>query len=90
VFFNSGDEPVEVTVPDERHGAQWDAVVDTAGERTDERPLDAGETFALEPRSMIVLREVDGTDTPTDDSVEASLRIRTETPAPAPKPETTT
>ncbi|WP_067202325.1 glycogen debranching protein GlgX [Microbacterium sp. XT11] len=90
VFFNSGDEPVEVTVPDERHGAQWDAVVDTAGERTDERPLDAGERFALEPRSMIVLREVDGTDTPTGHSVEASLRSRTETAAPAPAPETAT
>ena len=90
VYFHSGDDAVDITIPDARHGDEWDAVVDTAGERTHDAPIPAGSRFALEPRSLLVLREVDGMDVPTDDSVDASLRIRTDDPAPAPKPETRT
>ncbi|WP_336646725.1 glycogen debranching protein GlgX [Microbacterium sp. USHLN186] len=90
VYFNSGDEGVDIVLPDARRGASWDAVVDTAGELTHGEPLAAGAGTRLEAGSMLVLREVDGEEQPTDDSVEASLRIQVEnagTRAPAPAPE---
>ncbi|MGW9627967.1 glycogen debranching protein GlgX [Microbacterium sp. NPDC055521] len=90
VYFNSGDESVDVVLPDARHGASWEAVVDTAGELTHADPLSAAGAVQLAAGSMLVLREVDGADEPTDDSVEASLRMQVEnaaTRSPAPKPE---
>ncbi|MEV7631806.1 glycogen debranching protein GlgX [Microbacterium sp. NPDC089318] len=90
VYFNSGDEPVDLVLPDARHGASWEAVVDTAGELTRADPMSAAADVHLEAGSILVLREIDHADEPTDDSVEASLRIQIEnaaTRAPAPKPE---
>ncbi|OAN35288.1 glycogen debranching protein GlgX [Microbacterium sp. H83] len=90
VYFHSGTDTVEAVLPDERHGHAWDIVIDTAGERAGSGPLAPGTSITLESASLLVLRETDGEEEPTDDSVEASLRIqteRTETPAPAPSPE---
>src|SRR5690606_7898819 len=90
VYFNSGDDPVDVVLPDARRGATWEAVVDTAGELTRADPLPAEAKVKLEAGSMLVLREADTADEPTDDSVEASLRMQLEnatTRSPAPKPE---
>jgi len=90
VYFNSGDETVEIVLPDARHGASWEAVVDTAGELVQADRLPAGEGVHLEAGSILVLREAAGDDVPADDSVEASLRIQIEnaaTRSPAPKPE---
>ncbi|MFS0852989.1 glycogen debranching protein GlgX [Microbacterium sp. 179-I 3D4 NHS] len=92
VYFNSGDGRVDGVLPDERHGQGWEVVVDTAGEKAGEKPWNPGAAFALEAKSLLVLRELDEEEAPTDDSVEASLRIQTEhaeTPAPAPKAEAT-
>lgn len=90
VYFNSGDEPVDVVLPDARHGATWEAAVDTSGGLIHADPLAAAANVQLEAGSMLVLREADGDDGPTDDSVEASLRMQVEnaaTRSPAPKPE---
>ena len=90
VYFNSGDEAVEIVLPDARHGAAWEAVVDTAGELTHADPLPAAEGVHLEAGSLLVLREAVDDEEPADDSVEASLRIQIEnaaTRSPAPKPE---
>jgi glycogen operon protein len=92
VYFNSGDGAVDGVLPDERHGQGWEVVVDTAGEKAGEKPWTPGAAFTLEAKSLLVLRELDEEETPTDNSVEASLRIQTEhaeTPAPAPKSEST-
>ena len=78
VYFNSGDEPVELVLPDERHGREWSVAVDTAGDIDDTRPLDARATIPLEGKAMIVLREIDGEPLATDDSVDASLRSQSE------------
>ena len=89
VYFNSG-EPVDVVLPDARHGARWETVVDTAGELVQSEPLAAAGQLRLESGSLVVLREADEAEEPTDDSVDASLRIQVEnaaTRAPAPKPE---
>ncbi|GAA2898687.1 glycogen debranching protein GlgX [Microbacterium esteraromaticum] len=90
VYFNSGDEAVEILLPDARHGASWEAVVDTAGELTHAGALPAAGGVHLEAGSLLVLREAGDDEEPADDSVEASLRIQIEnaaTRSPAPKPE---
>ncbi|MEJ6554847.1 glycogen debranching protein GlgX [Microbacterium esteraromaticum] len=90
VYFNSGGDAVDVVLPDARHGATWEAVVDTAGELTHADPLSAAASLQLAGGSILVLREADGAEEVTDASVEASLRIQIEnatTRSPAPKPE---
>ncbi|MFS2280593.1 glycogen debranching protein GlgX [Microbacterium sp. OR21] len=90
VYFNSGRDAVDVVLPDARHGASWEAVVDTAGELTHAEPLSAAAALQLAGGSILVLREADGAEEVTDASVEASLRIQIEnatTRSPAPKPE---
>ncbi|PYC99951.1 glycogen debranching enzyme GlgX [Microbacterium esteraromaticum] len=90
VYFNSGGDAVDVVLPDARHGATWEAVVDTAGELTHADPLSADAALKLAGGSILVLREADGAEEVTDASVEASLRIQIEnatTRSPAPKPE---
>ncbi|WP_270365909.1 glycogen debranching protein GlgX [Microbacterium algeriense] len=77
VYFNSGDEPVDLVIPDERHGAQWRIAVDTTGELAHERPLAPGASVPLDGRATLVLQEIDGMPVETDDSVDASLRAQT-------------
>ncbi|MFK4852043.1 glycogen debranching protein GlgX [Microbacterium sp. ZW T6_19] len=78
VYFNSGDDRVEVTLPDDRHGDSWEVVVDTAGEADEEQPLSAGGGFTMEAKSLLVLRAAGDDEGPVDDSVEASLRAQSE------------
>ncbi|KAA0959944.1 glycogen debranching protein GlgX [Microbacterium sp. ANT_H45B] len=90
VYFHSGADAIDAVLPDDRHGRAWEVAIDTAGDRAGGPAIDAGAPVTLEAHSMLVLREVDQTEVPTDDSVEASLRIQTEraeAPAPAPSPE---
>lgn len=90
VYFHSGSEAIDAVLPDERHGRGWEVAVDTAGDRAGGDPIDAGAPVTLEANSLLVLREVDQSEVPTDDSVEASLRVQTEraeAPAPARTPE---
>lgn len=77
VYFNSGDEAVDLALPDDRHGAEWLVAVDTAGELGD-RNLRARDTVPLEGKAMLVLQEIDGEPVDTDDSVDASLRAQSE------------
>ncbi|MDQ0646980.1 isoamylase [Microbacterium natoriense] len=78
VYFNSGDDRVDVTLPDDRHGDSWEVVVDTAGEADEEQPLSAGGGFTMEAKSLLVLRAAGDDEGPVDDSVEASLRAQSE------------
>ncbi|MEN0022745.1 MAG: glycogen debranching protein GlgX [Microbacterium sp.] len=90
VYFHSGTDAVDAVLPDERLGSGWDVVVDTFGERAGETGLAPGSAVTLEATSLLVLREAAEEEPPTDDSVEASLRMQTEraeAPAPAPTPE---
>jgi glycogen operon protein len=83
VYFNSGDDDVEVKLPHARHGERWEIVVDTAGEADASAPLDAESSVTMTEKSLLVLREVDTEETSTDDSVDASLRAQSEQPVPA-------
>jgi glycogen operon protein len=90
VYFNSGDEHVEVVLPDARHGEHWHVAVDTAGEMADGSDHAAGTQLTVEAKSLLVLQEADGVEASTDDSVEASLRVQVEQSegvSPAPKSE---
>ncbi|WP_449407598.1 glycogen debranching protein GlgX [Microbacterium maritypicum] len=89
VYFHSGADAVDAVIPDARHGAAWDVVVDTFGERAGEHALQAGSPVRLEPTSLLVLRAAAEAEAPADVSVEASLRMQTQhtDPAPAPSPE---
>jgi glycogen operon protein len=90
VYFNSSDQPVDVTLPDARHGESWHVAVDTAGEMADGSESDAGATITVDSKSLLVLQEADGVQPSTDDSVDASLRAQNDQAdgaAPAPRAE---
>jgi len=76
VYFNSGDEPIDLVIPDERHGAQWRIVVDTAGELAADRALEPGDGIPLDCKATLVLQEIDGVPEAADHSVDASLRAQ--------------
>jgi isoamylase len=78
LYFNSGDEAVDVALPDARHGDDWGIAVDTAGALDEDARLRPGDTVPLEGKSMLVLQELDGAPPQIDDSVDASLRIQNE------------
>lgn len=93
VYFNSGDEPVDIVLPDERHGEHWHVAVDTAGEMADGSDHAAGTQLTIEAKALLVLQEVDGPEPSTDDSVDASLRMQNDQAdgvAPAPRAEQAT
>jgi len=93
VLFNAGDEPVDFVLPAFEYAPEWDAYVDTAGERANTEPLNPGETIALEPKSLMVLREHHLPEPEVDHSVAASLTAQIQVvgtddlPGQAPKPE---
>ncbi|MDF2664363.1 MAG: glycogen debranching enzyme GlgX [Microbacterium sp.] len=93
VLFNAGDEPVDFVLPAFEYAPEWDAYVDTAGERANTEPLSPGETLPLEPKSLIVLREHHLPEPEVDHSVAASLTAQIQVvgaddlPGQAPKPE---
>ncbi|MFJ2370855.1 glycogen debranching protein GlgX [Microbacterium sp. NPDC087665] len=91
VYFNSGDEHVDLVLPDRRYGERWHIVVDTAGEKANGPSTAAGTQLVLESRSLLVLQQVDAVELSTDDSVDASLRAQNEhVIAPAPHAEVRT
>ena len=56
IFFNGGDA-VSLTLPDAEYAASWQVVLDTTGGCDTEKALDAGSTFELPYRSVVVLRQ---------------------------------
>ncbi|CAH0246363.1 Glycogen operon protein GlgX homolog [Microbacterium oxydans] len=90
VYFNSGDEAVDLTLPDDRHGDSWQIMIDTAGERGNESAVPAGDSIELQAKSLLVLCEAEPVEIVVDDSVNASLRVQSEQSvlsAPAPTAE---
>ncbi|MFK4761176.1 glycogen debranching protein GlgX [Microbacterium sp. ZW T5_45] len=93
VYFHSGDEPIDISVPDDGHEVEWEVVVDTSGEVDEKTTIRPGANVHMSERSLIVLRECDAAEVEVDDSVEASLRAqsdqaeRSAATEPAPDPE---
>ncbi len=95
LFFNAGDEPVSVRLPNADYGASWDILVDTAARLADGGPVKPEGEIEVAERSMVVLREHADSDTTVDHALSSVLSAETATsaiqivptPAPAPKPE---
>jgi len=71
--FNADAEDVDFTLPSEEYAAQWEIVVDTAGEGADEIPRPAGAVQTIASRSLVVLRAYSPPVSAPDHSVAASL-----------------
>jgi isoamylase len=56
LFFNVGDR-LELTLPPAEYAPAWDVVVNTGGVVDEDQVYAAGDTFTLEHRSTLVLRE---------------------------------
>jgi len=72
LYFNA-DGDAEVTLPTDEYAAAWDVVIDTGGSADDARTYDAGATFPLGTRSLVVLREHAEAEAQPDHSVAASV-----------------
>ncbi len=65
--FNGSDDLIDFTLPDPSYGERWERVLDTVEDDpsrafpTGADPLKAGESIAVEARSVVVLRRLDGT-----------------------------
>ncbi|MBS43597.1 MAG: glycogen debranching enzyme GlgX [Nocardioides sp.] len=76
LYFNADGE-AEVTLPPEEYAASWDVVVDTAGKAGETPVREAGTTFPLASRSVVVLRQHHEAEPEPDYSVEASVAAYT-------------
>jgi len=77
LYFNA-DGPAQVTLPPEEYATGWDVVIDTGGDADDDRQLDAGATFDIGSRSIVVLREHLAPQEEPDHSVAASVAAVTQ------------
>ena len=77
VLFNAGYDAVDFALPDDEYAARWDVLVDTAGERADSEPLDAGAAVRLAAKSLLVLTEHSTPEPEVDHSVAASIAAHT-------------
>ncbi|MCW4384246.1 glycogen debranching protein GlgX [Salinibacterium sp. SYSU T00001] len=82
VYFNASGEDVEVTLPPEEYSAQWEIVVDTAGEEVDAVARPAGARQTVAARSLVVMRQWAEPETEPDYSVAASLAANATGPLP--------
>jgi isoamylase len=73
LYFNSGADPVELTLPPEEYSEAWYVVIDTAAARLEDDPHKASGSVTLEGRSILVLCEYRASDTEPESSVAASL-----------------
>jgi len=58
VIFNAAHHPMDFTLPSDKYGNQWIKVLDTRYETADipEETFGPGETFEVDSRSVVVLR----------------------------------
>ncbi|ODT11959.1 MAG: glycogen debranching enzyme GlgX, partial [Microbacterium sp. SCN 70-18] len=81
LFFNAGDEPVSVRLPNADYGASWDILVDTAARLADGGPVKPEGEIEVAERSMVVLREHADSDTTVDHALSSALSAETATSA---------
>ncbi|MFC6041927.1 glycogen debranching protein GlgX [Nocardioides hankookensis] len=72
LYFNA-DGPAEVTLPPDEYADAWDVVIDTGGSADADGTFEAGGTFTIPHRSMVVLREHREPEVEPDLSVAASV-----------------
>jgi glycogen operon protein len=72
LYFNA-DGDAEVRLPPAEFAESWDVVVDTGGNADEEGTREAGSTFQLGQKSLVVLREHQEPEVEIDHSVAASV-----------------
>ena len=72
LYFNA-DGPVDLTLPPAEYAEAWDVVINTGGEADAATVIEAGGTFHLETRSLLVLQEHSEPEAEPDLSVAASV-----------------
>ncbi len=72
LYFNA-DGPADITLPPEEYAAAWDVVINTGGSADDSVTCQAGSTFHIETRSLLVLQEHQAPEAEPDHSVAASV-----------------
>ncbi|MFU8947804.1 glycogen debranching protein GlgX [Mycetocola zhadangensis] len=75
LYFNADVDDQEFTLPPEEYSAEWEIVVDTAGEGADSVPRPAGATQTVKARSLLVMRAYRAPEVEPDHSVAASLAV---------------
>jgi glycogen operon protein len=78
LYFNGGNDPVQVTLPAEEYAAAWDVKVDTAADALEAEPLKAGATRELAGRSVLVLMQHTGVALEPVLSAAASVAVMAE------------
>ncbi|TLM82636.1 glycogen debranching protein GlgX [Pseudarthrobacter sp. NamE2] len=77
LYCNSGDHPVDFTLPNTEYAPAWEQLIDTAGEHADQGFLEADGTVTLAAKSLLVLRAYAKPPEKPDHSVAASLALIT-------------
>ena len=72
IYFNASTNDVDVTLPSQEIHMTWDAVVNTAG-MAEQHQYGPGESFVMQPHSMIVLREAEQPDDDAEGSVDTTV-----------------
>jgi isoamylase len=72
LYFNA-DGAAPVTLPPDEYADAWDVVIDTGGSADEDGTFEAGATFTIPHRSMVVLREHREPEVEPDLSVAASV-----------------
>lgn len=72
LYFNADGEAT-VTLPSDEYAEAWDVVIDTGGSADEDGTFEAGGSFTLPHRSMVVLREHRAPEVEPDLSVAASV-----------------
>ncbi|WP_258803694.1 glycogen debranching protein GlgX [Pseudarthrobacter sp. NS4] len=75
LYCNSGDEPVDFTLPGTEYSPAWEQLIDTAGEHADQGFLEANGTVKLAAKSLLALRAYAKPPEKPDHSVAASLAL---------------
>lgn len=91
VYFNAGDESVDVMLPNVELSPLWDVLVDSAGHHANEQAIPPGAVLGLAAKSVMVLREHVAEEIEADRFVAASIAAPPatvdEVPGAAPKEE---
>jgi glycogen operon protein len=75
LYFNAHDDVVEFVLPADEYGADWEVVVDTAGDAVGAGNYPAGGTLTVAGKALVVLRQKPLVEEDNDPSVAASLAV---------------
>ena len=81
LYFNAGQDAVQVTLPADEYAFAWDVAVDTAADSVEATPLQAGASRELAGHSLLVLIQHMGVAVQPQLSAAASVAVLTQASA---------